>query len=394
MNKGLLTILLAVLFAVSSMAGNIKIIPKSPSGKIPKLAGKIVITNPHRGDYFIAGNDMVIQWKSVGYVPQKCVSINLFRGNSYVREITNKVCINGFKWKIPKNFTGGQYKIRLITEDRKITTDSAVFPIIASKPDLSVRNVDTTPRNPGEGDKIKLNIDVINSGGSKSASSYAEVVVYKPDNKVLYSNKSVNVQSLSSLGGRRVISIPVQLDKHQYGRYTVKIKLDANNRVNEINENNNSKTYYFTAKALPDLVVCVDTLKRPRPLKKATIRVYVLNMGDAPSKPCSLLIAIQGDYYPTLHKYYRSIPSIKPHGIYSKAHIRYKWANMDRSARNKYFYVIIDNRKQVEESDELNNHASGRYILTWAGGKHGAKNKVSCSWFGPAAVDKSSVGIR
>ncbi len=392
MKRVLLAILTLMFFAVSSIAGNIVIVPKSPSGKIPKLIGKIVVTNPHGGDYFVAGNTVQIRWKSVGYIPKKCVSISLFKGNSYINKITNRVCVNGFNWKIPANFTGGKYKIKLTTEDKKVSATSVAFPIIASKPDLSVREFYITPHNPSMGDKVKIGIEMINNGGSKSNGFKAEVVVYKPDNKVLYSNNSINVQSLPSLGGRKIIYIPVTLYKH--GKYSVKVRLDTSNSISEVNENNNSKTYYFTVKALPDLVVCVDTDKRPRPLKKVTIRTYVLNRGDVASKPCSLVIAVRDDYYQKMHKYSRSIPSIKPHGVYSAAHVRYRWANMDKSARKKYFYVIVDDKKQVKESNESNNFASGFYYLTRPRGKHGAKNKVSCSWFGPAPVDKSTVGIK
>ncbi len=394
MKKNLLAILTLMFFTVSSIAANVVTIPKSPSVKIPKLAGKIIITSPHKGDYFVAGNTVKIRWKSIGHIPEKCVSINLFKGLSNVEELTNKVCVNGFNWKIPINFTDGQYKIRLITKDKKILADSAVFPIIASKPDLSVRKIYVTPRYPDMGDNVKIGIEIINNGGFKSSNFKAEVVIYKPDNKILYPKNTVNVKALTSLGGRKIVDIPVTLDRTQHGRYAVKVKLDTDNSVNEANENNNTKTYYFAAKALPNLVVCVDTDKRPRPLKKATIRAYVLNRGDVASKPCNLTIAVQDDYYPKIHKYSRSIPAIKPHGVYSAAHIRYRWANMDKSARRKYFYVFVDDKKQVKESSESDNLASGFYYLTRYGGKHGAKNKVSCSWFGPAPVDKSSVDIK
>ncbi len=385
----LLAIISIIFFSHQTVAGPI-INTKIPKHPVP--LGKITVTNPHRGNHFITGNTMIIQWKSIGYIPDKCVSISLFRGVNYVKQLTYNTCTNGFRWKIPSNFTAGQYKIRLTTKDKKVIADSAMFPIISSKPNLSVRRFYTNPRTTYEGNMVKLKFEILNSGGSKTGRLKVETKIYKPDGKIYGPVHTTEVESVPALGGRRTISVPIQLDEHQSGKYTVKIKLDTENRVQESNENDNTATYYFTAEPLADLVVCVDTNKRPRPFKKVTIRAYVINMGDAASKPCNLLIAVRDDYRFKMQKYNRSIPSIKPHEIYSSAHVRYKW--YDLSNKGKYFYVFVDNRKQVKESNETNNFASGYYYLTRPGGKHGDKNKVSCSWFGPAPVDKSTVGIK
>ncbi len=385
----ILVVMFSLLFS-SSFAGNVIVHKFNP--KIPKIKGQMIITKPYKGSYFTAGNTVRIRWKAVGYIKNKCVSLSLYRQNHYVFKLTRKVCVNGFDWKIPTNFTAGQYKIKLVSEDGTITAYSSLFPIISSKPDLSVKrnDISITPKNPYMGDKVTLNVRITNIGAAKAARSDAKITIKTPYGKTLKYD-SLYIAPMSGLGGRYTIKLPLTLDKSRHGKYIVNVHLDYRKSLNEANWNNNKATFSFIAKPLPDLGVCIDANKRPRPFKKTTIRAYVINLGDAPSKPCNLVIAVQDDIYTTMHKYNFRIPAIMPHKIYSKAHVRYRWH--DFSNKKKYFYAVIDSKKEVKEVSE-SNFASAYYYLTRPGGKHGEKNKVVCSWLSQYPVDKSVVGIK
>ncbi len=355
-------------------------------------SGRIIIISPHAGNHYNISSSANISWRfAMGHVAQKCVSIKLYtQGGTYTRLIKNKTCSQSFKWQIPHDLTGKKYKIKIATIDGKIIKYSQNFFI--DTPDLQVKKSDINiiPTHPNMGENIKINIDVHNIGLAPADKSDAKIEIYKPDNTIALS-KTESIGSIRQ-NSKSKITLYMTLDDKYSGKYKLKINLNAKNKIPESNKHNNKITYYFLVKSLPNLVVCVDNGKRPRPFKKATIRAYVLNIGKKTSSPCKLVFSVRDDYYPNYHKYERSIPSIRPRGVYSSAHIRYKWAEM--SNKKKYFYVTVDPTNSVKEVNDNDNRASGFYYLTRPGGKHGAKNQVSCSWFGPAPVQKSTVGIK
>ncbi len=394
MKKVLLFVSTLMFFAISSVAGNFVGIHKSQSGKIPKLPGKIVVITPRRGDSFSTYSQINISWRfAMGHVAQKCVSIKLYKGNAIIKNLTQRVCAQNFNWRIPNSLTEGKYRFKVATVDGKISTYSQIFSI--GRVDLEVykKGITINPQHPDMADQITLNIPVINVGSARADNSTAEINILSPDGKN-YKNILANVGPIAPKR-RYTVKEKVSLSKEQYGQYRVKILLNARNNVPESNKNNNRANYTFYANPLPDFAVCVDTGKRPRYGKNTTVRAYIFNKGYAPSKPCNLYIRIMKDNG-KVKTYNIYIPAIDKGSIYSAAHVKYKWHPfLGIVEGERFIYVTIDNKNAIKETDESNNRATGIYYPTRYGGKHGAKNKVNCSWIEDyPSVDKSAVGIR
>ncbi|MCK5344699.1 MAG: hypothetical protein KAR20_14895, partial [Candidatus Heimdallarchaeota archaeon] len=64
----------------------------------PEATGTMTIERPKQGDYLIAGGSFDIKWRADGYVPNKCVNLYLFKGNTHVMQIAQNRCVNGFHW--------------------------------------------------------------------------------------------------------------------------------------------------------------------------------------------------------------------------------------------------------------------------------------------------------
>jgi len=148
--------------------------------KIDPPLGRLYFTSPKTGDHFVAGREFVIQWSAEGYVPEKCVKIELTQiPFASVYEINPRVCVNGYRWNVPATIQGGNnYAIQLTTLDQKIRIQSSRFNVLSPKPDLTIESASTTPAGPTtlDEDKLKLNVTIVNQQGGRAVPSQARII--------------------------------------------------------------------------------------------------------------------------------------------------------------------------------------------------------------------------
>ncbi len=392
-------IILTLLAAMTSMAAGFTYAPNTATtfhsgihtNGTPIRAGRlakaqIVVTRPQRGNLFTVYDHININWRfAMGHVAQKCVSIKLYKGNRSIKNLTQRVCRQNFQWKVQNNIADGKYRFKITTVDGKISSYSQIFSIGRADLKVDKNSITIKPQHPDMSDEIALHISISNIGKIKAANSTAALTITQPDGKILsgYNKKPIKVPSINP-GSKYIFTPFVDLNMNEYGNYKIHIKLDARNHISESNKDNNSASYTFYVNPVPDLRVCIDTGKRPRIGKNATIRAYALNFGPVASESTDMKIYVHS--YNKLTGYHNKIytflvPPLKPGSIYSGAHLRYKWktpGEYDLTAFLGY------------------NQAIGSYYVTAPGGKHGATNKVKCSWGAGSLhpIYKSLMGVR
>jgi len=140
--------------------------------------GKLTITSPKAGDYLVQGMVYVIEWSKDGFIPDNCYEIHLFQGPQHKLNIAKGICVNGYRWKIPLSLEpGADYRIRVLTTDKKVYANSVSFPVMSAEPNLKIAKLTLSPSQPKQGDDIRLNIRIVNDGAAKS-NAYAALYVY------------------------------------------------------------------------------------------------------------------------------------------------------------------------------------------------------------------------
>lgn len=147
-----------------------------PKAVKEKPLGMLTIDRPASGDHFFQGDEVVIEWSKAGYVPEKCCRISLFKDNAEVVQIAPKVCVNGYRWKIPDDLWGPSFTVKIMTIDGKVSAQSASFPINAAKADLTVGKVTATPVKLRAGEEVTIRVRIDNAGNTKSEPQKAFVI--------------------------------------------------------------------------------------------------------------------------------------------------------------------------------------------------------------------------
>jgi hypothetical protein len=171
-----------------------------------------------------------------------------------------------------------------------------VAPTAATKPDLSVSDIQWTPPTPLEGDTIRFSATVNNTGNGPSP-SVSHKVSFRVDNAEV-SVSSPNAMPIQANGSATITAAAVWSSSH--GTYTVSAVVDPDNTIAEFNENNNTKSKPLTIGQKPgaDLVVQAInwTPANPSAGNAVGFSVVVKNQGlDAsPASGVAVRVAING----------------------------------------------------------------------------------------------------
>lgn len=332
----------------------------------PEATGTMTITSPKQGDHLIAGGSFDIEWKADGYVPNKCVDLFLFKGNTQVMQITQNRCVNGFHWNIPANLSGTNYKIRLRTTDGQLHDDSVYFSIIGSRPDLVIGGKMTrTPKHPKVGEFFDFKFRVDNAGNGQAAGSSAELTIKGPENFLLV--KRISVRSLGGAPDHAYFKKTIKLPR--IGIYRFTLKLDVDNNVQEGDESNNEKWILvdINPKQFPDLkIVSIYSPDYKKTIhQECKMEVTVKNIGpvdagrfeiDCDWKTCTGIS--QGRKY-----------KVCAQGLKSGESITFTFKHKYWCLGMKYPSLHVDKANQVQEKNENNNkcgfvfHLSGENIV-------------------------------
>lgn len=320
--------------------------------KIDPPLGKLVFTSPKTGDHLVSGREFVIQWSAEGYVPEKCVKIELTQmpfENSFM--INPRVCVNGYRWNVPQNIGGNNYSIQLTTLDDKIKVISSRFNFLSSKSDLTIESAYTTPKEPTtlDRDKLKLNVSIVNLQGGRAVPSQARITFAKyGDNSPLFT-KIFDVPALD-FGKRYAYSMPwppgIPLVP---GGFSFRVDVDITNVVDEQTEGNNHIDQYVLVQGNPNLIVCVKDHLEAVTTIEAKLAAIIKNTGEIAAGQSVARWWIEGHGTQSYN-----VPSLAPGQEYEiKRHVTWLTGGTDS------FTVEVDKNNQLQELSETDNKKSG-----------------------------------
>ncbi len=115
-----------------------------------------------------------------------------------------------------------------------------------SKPDLQIANIYTVPRYPLEGDSVIFLATIINKGTGASPSATVHGVTFKVNGQIISHSTeftdSIPTGGMALVCGNSVVNNVNYWIAQKPGTYTIDAVVDDNSLIQEINENNNSKT--------------------------------------------------------------------------------------------------------------------------------------------------------
>jgi hypothetical protein len=332
---------------------------------VPKAAkerplGKLTIVRPASGDHFFQGDEVVIEWSKEGEVPEKCCRISLFKDNEEVVQITQKVCVNGYRWKIPEDLWGPSFTVKVMTIDGKVSAQSSSFPINAAKADLTVGKVTATPVKLRAGEEVTIRARIDNTGNTKSEPQKAFVI------KGSWWNTWGNVKRTEyqvpalSFGDHTYITHKETLipGDWMFGVIVGKVSLPGFGDKFAPDEKYVWVSVY--GDTLPDLVVCTYTtlygVQDPpdhQPGSYAWIRAAIYNAGAMPAGPTKTRVLVD-----RVGSFEFDVPPLKK----DEQHKINKVVKLADNAEAR-FRVEVDKGKYWTELSETNNTIHGKIIV-------------------------------
>jgi hypothetical protein len=350
---------------------NQKINPVKPLPAItpppPPSQGTLQITAPSAGHYQVQGNYVDIAWSKQGTITDNCYNLVLKQGAIPVRQIQGHVCTNGFRWQVPNDLSGGDFRIHLSTTDNTVQTTSAPFPIINRKATLVVNEFHIDPEVPNVADNqnVVLKLKFSNSGFAKSLPTELSIRFKSSDT----GKEAITFFSLRALAFgdhdtmTKKITLPVE------GKWTYVMTIGPISS-NEIYQWAVPREGEYTTSYLPDLIVCIYEEVDVKPLHYAYINVDVRNRGKATAAASELEFWIEGK---GTQKIAMSPIPANPKSPWTQ--YRYEmWGTPGESS----YRVSINKNKKVPESDFNNNELTGN-IYRYYNLEHGKQIRYRCT---------------
>ncbi len=247
-------------------------------------SGTLTITQPVTNQLYCMFKPQLIAWNTSGGMADM-VSIFLMHpnGQTVKRTLAMNAPNNGhYNWDGGVS-DPGNYIIRVSVSPTAqypdpVRGDSGVFTFKnCDQPDLQVGVIKVTPQNPGEGQTVRFEGNVMNYGNAPAQNPVVFLNVKRPGGLPdKYYRQEMNVTLQKNQGVTFVQEFPVP----KAGNYTCEFSVDPADMIPETNNNNNKKDWTFGVVGLPDLIVCVDNGKRPPVGGKRGIRAVVKNIGS------------------------------------------------------------------------------------------------------------------
>ncbi len=241
----------------------------------------------------------------------------------------------------PWTATTGSHSFQIIADflnqvkesDENNNTKAVTY--ATAKPDLVIYAISYSPENRSATSNVTVTVTVKNQGSGTATSSLLAYYIDDACQEVVY------ISGLSpGATATKTFSQVMGVDT-----YTFKAIADANDRIAEMDETNNTGTTTLPALA-PDLIIESISWSPSPPLKshKASCTITVKNQGKAQASPVVL-----DTYFDETYKYQNSLPAI-PAGSTATATI--PWVTHDSSTTVR---AIVDEDNYVIESNESNN---------------------------------------
>jgi len=233
---------------------------------------------------------------------------------------------------------------------------SLQFPLTgqaATKPDLVVSNINSSPGKPMAGAEITLWIFVKNVGHVPAGASSVRVQVGGESNPPV-----IHVPALNR--GQRFRYMR-KVTFNRPGRYRVTVTADAGHAVAESNEGNNvrRKTIVVAPAPKPDLVVTRINYSpaSPKQHEHVTVWYFVKNIGHGRAEASYLSTTASMNNYSIWHK--QRVPALDPGREW-----RYQAPFQSNSAGTYYLRAVIDREHHIVESNESNNTLDRKIIFS------------------------------
>ena len=212
---------------------------------------------------------------------------------------------------------------------------------IIQLPDLIVEDILWEPINPKIRDRITFKATVKNIGeGNVREPFFVSLYI---DGK-FYATAQSNEWGLPSNGTSKFTFSPWTLTS---GCHNIKVVVDLENHIKELNEDNNEKSDRICPKKLPDLIVEDISWEPSNPEEgdSVTIKAKIKNIGDATANGFDTKLYIGGSSYST--KYTSSLSPGSTKTI--------TFSSWRATKGCKEIKVFVDSGYDVEESNENNN---------------------------------------
>jgi len=334
----------------------------------------LTITKPVAGQDYCLHKPQLIRWNISGAMANQ-VSIFLMHpnGQSVKRTLAVHAPNSGsYSWDGGVS-SPGNYIIKLTVSPsaqfpNPVSGQSGVFTFKnCDQPDLQVGVIKVTPQNPGEGQTVRFEGNVMNYGNAPAQNPVAVMRLKRPGGLAdkIY-RQEMNVTLQKNQGVTFVQNFPVP----KAGNYTCKFSVDPADMIPETNNHNNKKDWTFGVHGLPDLIVCIDNDKRPPVGGKRDIRAVVKNIGSNVSGNSTTRLRFYVKQKGT--KTY-NIPPLAA-GVSHTIKRRHSWG---RSGTKKISAKVTYNRN---ESSSGNNHVQGSYFVRLPHhDKYAVSHPVKCS---------------
>ncbi|OPY79821.1 MAG: hypothetical protein A4E64_00281 [Syntrophorhabdus sp. PtaU1.Bin058] len=316
--------------------------------------GTLSLMKPKSGDRFVQGNDMMIEWSKKGNIPSRCFRIGLIKDGAEVLQITSSVCVNGYKWKVPMDIWGSDFKVKVETTDKKVAAESAPFTIVNAKADLTVGQLTVTPQTLDAGQEAVIRARIDNAGQGKSEPMKAFIVM--------------GFCGLTTYGGAKKIEYAVpslNFGDHTYITHTEKFPVGGDVCVSVIvgtfwtpgsgdHMLPDQKTVHVSVRGgnPPDLVACIYNPRKVSVGSPAGIMAFVENAGERITPPSKMSIWVEGQGYAEF-----DVPLLK------KGEHRYFSRSVTfQDEGETAFRADVDLNNNVTETNENNNRIVGKII--------------------------------
>jgi hypothetical protein len=320
--------------------------------------GSITITNPIAGQEYCLFKPQTIIWTKSGAMANT-VSIFLMHpnGQSVKRTLAMNAPNNGsFSWDGGASNPGNYIiKINVSPNAQNPTPVSGQTGVFTLKncdlPDLQVGVIKVTPQNPGAGQTVRFEGNVMNYGNAPLQNPVVVMRLKRPGglaDKIYRQEMNVTLQKNQGVTFVENFKVP------RAGNYQCEFSLDPADMIAELDNNNNRKNWTFGVHGTPDLIVCIDNDKRPPVGGKRNIRAVVKNIGSG---------NVSGNATTKLRFYVKqkgtktyNVPPLAA-GASHTINRRHAWG---RSGTKKISARIIYNRN---ESNGGNNQVQGSYFV-------------------------------
>lgn len=202
-------------------------------------------------------------------------------------------------------------------------------------PDLVVKDITLSPEDPEIEDTVTITATIKNQGTSDAGHSYVACYI---DDTLLTS------KSIGPIDAGTAITITCSWVA-QVGSHTIKVHADSSNKLAEIDETNNTKTFTFSTVA-PDLIIQSISWLPEDPSRGDGVVFSITIKNQGTSKSCSTNINF---YIDGNSRGYQDVLSIDAGGTVTKT---YTWAAKVGQHPVK---ATVDEANNVNESNEANN---------------------------------------